>query len=47
MNNFKKIAFNHKADKSDKLLKVNFNSYDYSNSLVYKKNLLKDNIFCT
>ena len=43
LNNFKKIAFNHKADKSDKLLKVNFNSYDYSNSLVYKKkNLLKD-----
>ena len=35
--NFKKIAFNHKDINKEKLLKVNFNSYDYSNSLVYFK----------
>lgn len=41
--NFKKIAFKHEEVEEDKLVKVNFNSYDYSNSLVYqKKNLSRD-----
>ena len=39
--NFKKIAFNHKDINKEKLLKVNFNSYDYSNSLVYFKKIIQ------
>jgi len=36
-NDFKKIQFIHKDIDKNKLIKVSFNSYDYSNSLIYKK----------
>lgn len=36
-NNFKKIAYNFKNIDKKKIQEVNFNSYDYSNSLVYFK----------
>jgi len=36
-NNFEKVKFNHKDLDEEKLIRINFNSYDYSNSLIYKK----------
>ena len=36
-NNFEKVKFNHKDLDEEKLIKINFNAYDYSNSLIYKK----------